>query len=401
MTLPQPMSPILVLNSGSSSLKFSLLQPPTWEQLADGMAERLGTPEAVVHFEQNGQRTSRPIPNHVHKFALEQIITALQTNDLLADGLSAIGHRVVHGGELFHESTILNQAVLDTIISVSPLAPLHNPANVLGIQTAQALFPDVPHVAVFDTAFHQSLPPHAYLYAVPYELYTEQQVRRYGFHGTSHRYVVREAAARLERPLKELNFVSAHLGNGVSAAAVAGGRSVDTTLGLTPLEGLVMGTRSGDVDPALHLFLQEKIGWSLAEITQMLNKKSGLLGLSGLTNDMRTLLEKADAGHERSRLAIDIFCYRLAKAIAGLTVPLGRLDGVIFTGGIGEHAAPVRARVINQLGFLGLHLDEYQNDHHGRENRGTITTPDSIPALVIPTDEERMIAEDAYLLINQ
>ncbi|MCB0033201.1 MAG: acetate/propionate family kinase, partial [Anaerolineales bacterium] len=279
-------------------------------------------------------------------------------------------------------------------------APLHNPANVLGIKTAQALFPDTPQVAVFDTAFHQTLPSHAYLYAIPYELYEEQAVRRYGFHGTSHRYVTQKAAELLGQPYNELALISAHLGNGCSATAVLDGRSIDTTLGLTPLEGLVMGTRSGDVDPSLHQFLRDTVGYDLDQTTTMLNKQSGLLGLSGLSNDMRTLIEAAAHGHERAQLALNVFVYRLAKAIGALAVPLGRIDALIFTGGIGEHAALIRQWVIEQLTIFGFELDKSLNKIHGQGNSGIITAPNSPVAMVIPTDEEVMIARDSLAAIQ-
>lgn len=396
----QHLSPILVLNSGSSSLKFSLLQPPDLGVLATGLAERLGSPEAVINFEIQGVKNQKAIPAGAHKIALESIIDQLTEENLLQNGLSAIGHRMVHGGEAFQASTIINDEVLAAVRACNHLAPLHNPANILGVETATDLFPDVPQVAVFDTAFHQSLPPHAYLYAIPFELYTDYGVRRYGFHGTSHRYVTQQASRLLNQPYESLCLISAHLGNGASATAVKNGRSVDTTLGFTPLEGLMMGTRSGDVDPALHLFLHETLGWSLAEITQVLNKKSGLLGLSGLSNDMRTLLQEAEAGHKRAQIAIDLFCYRLAKAIAALAVPLGRLDALIFTGGIGEHAAPIREKVLGQLQILGFICDKYHNLTHGQENQGKITISESTIALVIPTNEERMIAEDCLTAIT-
>ncbi len=389
---------VLVINSGSSSLKFALLAEG--RRLASGLAERLNSPEARLVWEDEGEKNILALPEGSHEGALAQIIDRLNVRQLLAGGLAAVGHRVVHGGEAFVASTVIDDRVLEAIERCSPLAPLHNPANLLGIRTAARLFPGIPQVAVFDTAFHQSLPPQAYLYGVPYELYQDNGVRRYGFHGTSHRYVTRQAAAILRRPLSETALISAHLGNGCSATAVLNGRSVDTSLGMTPLEGLVMGTRSGDVDPSLNLFLHENFGWSLAEITDLLNKKSGLLGVSGLSNDMRTLLEAAGSGHRRARLAIDLFSYRLAKTIAALIVPLGRLDALIFTGGIGEHASPVRQQVVEQLAYLGLSLDASANDNHGRLTGGRIDRGDGPAILVIPTDEERMIAGDCLDLIN-
>lgn len=391
---------ILVINCGSSSLKFALIDGRAETRLITGIAERLGTLEAGLNWHTANQKGSSAIPHATHQVAMEHIITVLRDQELLDEPLTAVGHRVVHGGEQFSASTIIDDEVLAGIVACNSLAPLHNPANVLGIKTAQQLFPEIPQVAVFDTAFHQTLPPHAYLYAIPYELYEQQSVRRYGFHGTSHRYVTHKAAELLGQPYRELALISAHLGNGCSATAVLNGRSVDTTLGLTPLEGLVMGTRSGDVDPSLHQFLRDTLGYDLDRTTNMLNKHSGLLGLSGLSNDMRTLVEAAAQGHERAQIALNVFCYRLAKALAALTVPLGRIDALIFTGGIGEHAAVIRQWVLEQLRFFGFELDKAHNQTHGRENHGIITQTDSTIAMVIPTDEELMIARDSLAALE-
>jgi acetate kinase len=277
---------------------------------------------------------------------------------------------------------------------------LHNPANVLGIRTAQRLFPGLPQVAVFDTAFHQTLPRRAYLYAVPYNLYKEHAIRRYGFHGTSHRFVTQRAASLLGKATSECAFVSVHLGNGCSACAVLAGKSVDTTMGLTPLEGLVMGTRSGDIDPGLHAHLKDQLGWTLDHITDVLNSHSGLLGLSGLSNDMRELIDAGAAGNERARLAIEVFCYRLAKAIAALFVSLGRLGTVIFTGGIGENAPSIRARVVQQLAVFGFELDPERNQAHGASSNGRITRDGDRIAMVVPTDEELMIARETLAVLS-
>lgn len=273
------------------------------------------------------------------------------------------------------------------------LAPLHNPANLAGIAAARSRFVDVVHVAVFDTAFHQTLPATAYLYAIPYELYEQLRVRRYGFHGSSHRYVAREAAHRLGKPLEELELVTAHLGNGASTCAIRRGQSVDTSMGLTPLEGLVMGTRSGDVDPNLHQFLAERMGLSLTEVSQLLNHKSGLLGLSGVSNDMRTLLNSTEP---RARLAVEVFCYRLAKSILSMCASLSKVDALVFTGGIGEHAVQVRETTLGHLRVLGAEVDAVNNHNHGALQAGRITTPESrLHALVVPTNEELVIAREA------
>jgi acetate kinase len=386
-----PAQNVLVINCGSSSLKFALLEPQSGRVLQQGLAERVGTDGASLELD--GVRVQLAA-GAGHARALDAILDRLDAESVLA-----VGHRVVHGGEAFSQSVLLDDQALERIRGCSVLAPLHNPANVLGIEIARGRFPKLAHVAVFDTAFHQTMPPKAYFYALPYELYAEHGVRRYGFHGSSHGYVAGVAAERLGRPLPELELVTVHLGNGCSACAIQGGRSVDTTMGLTPLEGLVMGTRSGDVDPNLHLFLSERTGQSLAEVTELLNRRSGLLGLSGLSNDMRTLLESAERGEARSQLAIAVFCYRLAKSILGLCAGLARLDALVFTGGIGEHAASIRADTLAGLRLLGPVLDADANGQHGRQSRGRISRTDSaLEVLVIPTNEELVIAREAARL---
>ncbi|MEN9402843.1 MAG: hypothetical protein RL091_1546, partial [Verrucomicrobiota bacterium] len=297
-------------------------------------------------------------------------------------------------------SVLIDAGVLAGIERCCALAPLHNPANLAGIRAAQKMFPGTPQVAVFDTAFHQTIPRHAFLYAVPYNWYETDGVRRYGFHGTSHRYVAGEAARRLNQPLTSLGLITAHLGNGCSAAAVEGGRCVDTTMGLSPLEGLVMGTRSGDVDPSLHEFMAAQRGWSLERIMRALNRESGLLGLSGLSNDMRTLVEAAAGGHERAQLAIDVFAYRLAKSISALSAALTRLDAIVFTGGIGEHSKVIRARTAANLGILGVQLDPALNEVHGGPASGRISREGSRVCLVVPTNEELMIARETLAVLN-
>jgi acetate kinase len=371
--MPRPC--VLVVNCGSSSLKFALVEPESGEVVRRGLSERLSGEGA-------------------HARALDGIL-----DELSGRTIAAVGHRVVHGGEYFSESVVLDDDAIAKIDSCSELAPLHNPANLIGIRAARERFPDVSHVAVFDTAFHQTLPPKAYLYAIPYELYEKHKARRYGFHGTSHRYVADEAARLLGKPLEKLELVTAHLGNGCSACAIHEGRSVDTTMGLTPLEGLVMGTRSGDVDPNLHDFLADRTGLTLQEITDLLNKKSGLLGLSGTSNDMRTLLEARGRGDARAALAISVFTHRLAKAVLGLTAGLERIDALVFTGGIGEHAAPIRAETLAELGVLGAVIHPELNATHGAASNGRITSEKShLLALVVPTNEELVIAREAARL---
>lgn len=384
---------VLVVNCGSSSLKFAVVSSRDGAVLREGLAERLGTDGARLRIDAGPME---PLDRSSGAAAvLGRIASALQ-----GFGIAAVGHRVVHGGELFSDSVLIDERALTQIRECVKLAPLHNPANLQGIEAAQAQFPDVPHVAVFDTAFHQTLPPKAYFYAVPYALYEQHGVRRYGFHGTSHRYVASEAARRLGKPLEALQLITAHLGNGCSTCAVKDGRSVDTSMGLTPLEGLVMGTRSGDVDPNLHEYLANRTGQSLSEITRMLNHESGLLGLSGRSNDMRTVLE-ASANDPRARLALDVFCYRLAKSILASCAPLDRVDALVFTGGIGEHAAPVRAETLSQLAVLGAELDPELNRSHGQDGDGRITTTSSrLLALVVPTNEELVIAREAARFVR-
>ncbi|MBB4105984.1 acetate/propionate family kinase [Allorhizobium borbori] len=398
---------ILVINCGSSSLKFALIDPVSQQEVLSGLAEKLGMAGSQITFKhgptprrsfrQPGEKDVSPLEGGNHAAAMDAIIARLKDEDLL-DSVKAVGHRVVHGGEVFKSTVVIDDSVLAEIEKCSKLAPLHNPANLLGIRTAMQQFADLPQVAVFDTSFHQTMPEHAYLYAVPMSLYREHGVRRYGFHGTSYRYITSKAAELLGKPLEETAFVCAHLGNGASATAIKGGKSVDTTMGLTPLEGSVMGTRSGDIDPGIIGYLGSELNLSVAGVMDVLNKKSGLLGLSELSSDCRELQEAASAGNEAAKLALDIFSYRLAKHIAALTVGLGRLDALLLTGGIGENSAYVRANVINRLGFLGLKLDDDANAACTRGKVGRITTEESLPALVISTDEEMMIAMDTAKL---
>ncbi|MDO5499470.1 MAG: acetate kinase [Propionibacteriaceae bacterium] len=392
---------VLVLNCGSSSVKFALYDPKTRTRLLNGLAERVGTPDATATIKfPEGPQTISDLTETDHRGVLTRILDELgdwqSANDIT---IAAVGHRVAHGGDVFDDSAVLDEAAIEEIRRISPLAPLHNPANLLGVEAAQEALPDVPQVGVFDTAFHQTMPAVAYRYAVPPQWYADLGVRRYGFHGTSHLYVSAVAAEQLGRPLADLKMVTAHLGNGSSLAAIRDGVSVDTSMGLTPLEGLVMGTRSGDLDPGILEYVADQTGADIAAITGDLNKRSGLLGLSELSNDMRELVEAAVGGSEQATLAIEVFCYRLAKYIAALAVPLGGLDVVVFTGGIGENSQPIRAQVVQQLGFLGFELDPEANEHTVRGEAGPITTPTSrATALVVPTDEELVIARDAHRL---
>ena len=345
--------PVLVLNCGSSSLKFAILDATTSDEVISGLAERLGSDTPSIKYKYNGEKQLIELAKgQAHDAAINKLVYLVK-NLGLEDKLVAVGHRVVHGGEHFTESVLIDNDVLIEIEKTAALAPLHNPANLLGIRTAQQAFSTLPQIAVFDTVFHQTMPKIAYLYALPYSLYKEHGVRRYGFHGTSHYYVAGEAAKLLGKERQQTNVISAHLGNGCSVCAIKDGKSVDTSMGLTPLEGLVMGTRSGSIDPGLFTFLTQQLNYSVQEIDDLLNKQSGLLGISELSNDCRTIEEAAVEGHPQANLALDIFCYRLAKQIAAFLVPLQRLDALIFTGGIGENSDIIRDKVISHLGFLG------------------------------------------------
>jgi acetate kinase len=385
---------VLVLNSGSSSVKFALITADTGERVWGGLAEKVGTAGAVLHVLHPPDATEEEaLPDGSRSAVIARILDR-------APALLGAGHRVVHGGDRFSASVLIDDEVIAAIRSFAPLAPLQNPADLEGIETIRAAQPGLPQVAVFDTAFHQTMPPAAYRYAVPEEWYTRHGVRRYGFHGTSYRFVAERAAALLGKRPDEVRLVTAHLGNGCSAAAIRDGVSVDTTMGLTPLEGLVMGTRSGDVDPGVFGYMAGQTGQSAEELTDVLNKRSGLLGLSGASNDMRTVQDAAARGDERARLALEVFVHRLAKAIAGLVTSLERLDAVVFTGGIGEQSAVVRSLVLARLGFLGLAEDPEANAAHGRATSGRISRPAPVQALVVPTDEELMIARDTARLIT-
>lgn len=390
---------ILVINSGSSSIKFSLIEVETHKTVISGLAEKLGLEKAELHTKYNGETTSVDLEKNNHETAMQAILTVLQEKGLGKE-IKAIGHRVVHGGEYFTSATIITPEVVKAIEKCVPFAPLHNPAHLIGINVALQAIPELPQVAVFDTAFHQSLPQHAYLYAVPREWYKEHGVRRYGFHGISYRFVVQEAAKSLQIPLDNSAFVCAHLGNGASITAILNGKSVDTSMGFTPLEGLVMGTRSGDLDPALIGYLSGVLKKDAREIVDMLNKKSGLLGLSGLSSDMRELTEAAANGDERAKMAIEVFVFRLAKYIAAMSVSLPRVDALIFTGGIGENSVLLRKMVIERLAILGYYLDEDANSQTTRGKAGTITTQQSKKAIVINTNEELMIALDTAALVK-
>ena len=390
---------VLVLNCGSSSIKFAILDPRDEKTLLNGLAQCVATPNASIEWKYSQKKHVRDIKNFDYHQTVDEIIKIINEIGGIVECLIGVGHRVVHGGEHFTKSVVIDDKVLDEIKACVPLAPLHNPAHIIGIEAVQKVLPDIPQVAVFDTAFHQTMPAHAYVYAIPYSLYKESSIRRYGFHGTSHLYVTHTAAKILGKQLTDSAFVSAHLGNGCSVASVLNGKSVDTSMGITPLEGLVMGTRSGDVDPSLHALLGEMLGYSVKRVTDMLNKESGLLGISGKYSDMRNLSDAAEKGDDRAILAIEVFCYRLAKYIMSMVTSLSRLDALIFTGGIGENAVNIREKVLSWLQVLQFNVDCEKNKVHGKNSNGVITIDGSPIAIVIPTNEELVIAQDTMGLV--
>lgn len=389
---------ILVLNCGSSSIKFALYKWQTsGELVAHGLAERLDDVGANLKIKGALKHQENLVDKASHEQALEAILSALKP---WQDKLLGIGHRVVHGGEHFRQSQIIDAAALELLAEVSPLAPLHNPVNLLGAKTCQKLMPNLPQIAVFDTAFHQSMPENAYLYGVPFDWYEQNQVRRYGFHGTSFRYITQEASQRLKLDESQINLIIAHLGNGCSACAVNSGKSVDTSMGMTPLEGFVMGTRSGSIDPGIFSYIAKAQNLSLDEINQILNKQSGLKGVSGVSNDMRSLVEESEKGNKSATRAIDLFCYNSARQMAALSTSLERIDAVVFTGGIGENAANIRAQIIENWKILNATIDPELNLKNGDE-MGRISQLESTPVMVIATNEELMIAQDTFNLASQ
>ena len=397
---------ILVINSGSSSLKYQLFDMHSSVVLTAGVVERIGETNAALRHQWRTSegaldRFEREVAAPDHRAAFLAIGAAMRETGVLHDvtRVEAIGHRVVHGGERFQAPTRIDTDVVAAIRALVPLAPLHNPPNLLGIELCLELFPTVPQVAVFDTAFHQTMPPHAYRYALPHGLYTDHAVRRYGFHGSSHAYVTRRAAQYLRQASATLNLISLHLGNGASAAAIAGGRSIDTSMGMTPLEGLVMGTRCGDIDPALVFYIGRVAGLDYAAVETLLNSESGLKGLCG-ANDMREVLRRMDAGDAPARLAFEIYCYRIRKYIGAYTAALGRVDAVIFTAGIGENAPAVRARVCTGLETLDIRLDARKNASVSGEIAEIQSTDSAVKLLVIRTNEEREIAEQVRAVLT-
>ena len=397
---------ILVINAGSSSLKYQLLNPETGVLLAKGLCERIGIDGKFTYKPQvEGKETLNAVDVAMptHSEAIQAVLNALvdPQNGVIGSmkEIDAVGHRVVHGGEKFAKSVLITDEVMAAIEECNPLAPLHNPANIIGIKACQELMPGTPMVAVFDTAFHQTMPPVAYTYALPYEYYEQDKVRRYGFHGTSHKYVSQRAAAMLGKPIEELKLISCHLGNGSSITAVDGGKSVDTSMGFTPLAGLPMGTRSGDLDAGILQYLMNKYGMNIDEMLNVLNKKSGMEGLSGVSSDFRDLENAAAEGNQKAALARDKFAYEVRKYVGAYAAAMGGVDAVIFTAGVGENDAGVRADVCQGLDFMGVKLDAAANNVRGKET--VISAADSpVKVLLIPTNEELMIAMDTAAIVS-
>ncbi len=396
---------VLVLNTGSSSIKYQLFEMPAHRVLVAGVVEGIGEERSkLTHRPADAEPMTFDEPVADQQAGFDLIRRAFDESGGMPTDLAVIGHRVVHGGDLFSAPTLIDDDVIAAIEKLTPLAPLHNPSNVTGIRLARNLYPDTPQVAVFDTAFHSTMPATAYRYALPQELTSRLGIRRYGFHGTSHAYVSRIAAEHLGRPLAELKLITLHLGNGASMAAIDGGRSVDTSMGMTPLEGLVMGSRCGDLDPAVVLYLQREGGLSVDEVDSLLNGKSGLKGLAG-SNDVRGLSERVEAGDAAAEQALDIFCYRIRKYVGAYAVVLGGLDGLVFTAGVGQNSAEVRDQVCSGLGILGVRLDSARNQKGGSgpvsAQPRTVSADDSrVPVLVVPTDEEWEIAQQSLAKIR-
>jgi acetate kinase len=394
---------ILVINSGSSSLKYQLFDMAQETVLAKGLVERIGSQGSILTHQANGKKEKMEFESPNHEAALRKVFDVLTHTGtgVLKDikEIDAVGHRVVHAGEKFASSVRITPEVVAALEECSELAPLHNPPGITGIRAITKILPDVPQVGVFDTAFHQTMPKEAYIYPIPYEYYEKHKIRRYGFHGTSHRYVSMRAAAMLGKPIADLKLVTCHLGNGSSVAAVDGGRSIDTSMGFTPLAGIPMGTRSGDLDPAIVTFIAEKDGVTAEHVVQkILNKQSGVLGVSGLSNDFRDLEVAAEEGNERAALALTIFANGLRKYIAAYAAVMNGVDAIIFTAGIGENSKEMRSRVCQGLAFLGVEIDEEQNDCRGVER--DISTPQSkVRVLIIPTNEELVIARDTREIV--
>ncbi len=394
---------VLVINCGSSSLKYQVLDMTNETLLAKGLVERIGMETAVITHEKNGEKFKKELPIDTHKVAIGLVLDAIldKEHGVVSDlsEIGAVGHRVAHGGEKNDKSALIDDALLKSIEECVELAPLHNPANLLGINACRELMPNTPMVAAFDTAFHQTMPEESFIYALPYEYYEKYRVRRYGFHGTSHKYVSLRAAKMLGKSVEELKIVTCHLGNGASVAAIKNGKCIDTSMGFTPLEGLVMGTRCGDIDPAIVTYIAEKEGLDNNGINDVLNKKSGVFGISGVSSDFRDLEDAAEQGNKRAQLAIDAFAHRVKRYIGAYIAELNGADAIVFTAGIGENDKAMREKICDGLDNLGIKLDLAKNDIRGEEK--VISTDDSkVKVLLIPTDEELMIARDTLKLAS-
>ena len=395
---------VLVINCGSSSLKYQLIDSRSEEVLAAGLCERIGIDGRMTHTPSGGDTVVKNDPLPDHGAAIQSVLSALtdKAHGVISSlsEIGAVGHRLVHGGEKFAASVIINDEVIAEVEACNDLAPLHNPANLIGVRACRQIMPDVPMVGVFDTAFHQTMPPKAYLYGIPHQYYQEHKVRRYGFHGTSHNYVSQRVHHLAELDPDNSRVIVCHLGNGASVTAVKNGKSVDTSMGLTPLEGLIMGTRSGDLDPGVIEYIAKKEHMTLEEVLKVLNKESGVLGLSGVSSDFRDLAEAMEQGNEQAAVAVEAFCYRVAKHIGAYTAALNGVDAIVFTAGIGENAAHIRSMVCDYLGFLGITIDEEKNAVRGKETE--ISTPDSkVAVFVIPTNEELAIARETAALLGE
>jgi len=394
------MTKIIAVNAGSSSLKFQLLEMPSEHVITGGIIERIGMKDSVIQIKLNGEKRVETLEIENHAVAVKLLLERLIDLKIIAsfDEIGGVGHRIVHGGDVITESVVLDEQAVELIESIVDLGPLHLPANITGVKAFKEVLPNVKHVGVFDTAFHKTLSEEAYLYAVPYDWYERHAVRKYGFHGTSHQYVSQRTAAILGKKPEEVNVIVAHMGNGASLCAVKQGRSVDTTMGFTPLEGVPMGTRSGNIDPAIIEYMAMKKNKSMKEITSILNKQSGYLGVSGVSSDSRDVNDAADKGNHRARLAIDIQAKRIADYIASYFVYMGGADAIVFTAGIGENAPSTRANIVNRLAALGVKIDPERNNCRGDER--LISTDDSkIKVFVVPTNEEVMIARDTMRLL--
>jgi len=395
------MPKVIAINAGSSSLKFQLFNMPSEEVLTKGVVERIGFEDAIFNMTVNGEKIKEVTSIPDHAVAVKMLLDKLLELGVIQsfDEIEGIGHRVVHGGEKFSDSVLITDDTLKEIEDLSDLAPLHNPANVIGIKAFREVLPNVPAVAVFDTAFHQTMPEQSFLYSLPYEYYEKFGIRKYGFHGTSHKYVTQRAAELLGRPIEQLRLISCHLGNGASIAAVEGGKSIDTSMGFTPLAGVAMGTRSGNIDPALIPYIMEKTGKTAEEVIDILNKKSGMLGLTGFSSDLRDIEDAASKGDRRAELALEVFAGRIHKYIGSYAARMCGVDAIIFTAGIGENSDVVRAKVLRGLEFMGVYWDPALNKVRGKE--AFISYPHSpVKVLVIPTNEEVMIARDVMRLAN-